>query len=58
MNLTAPSPTTDRNRRSGRARKWLARYRRTMAVSLVRGACYGLGAGAAGLAFWWLEQAL
>lgn len=37
---------------------WIRRRRRLMVVSAVRGACYGLGTGLAGLFFWWIQQHL
>ncbi|WP_209269170.1 hypothetical protein [Streptomyces sp. 4R-3d] len=39
-------------------RYWLARRRRAMAAHALRGACYGIGTGAVGLVFWWIEQTL
>ncbi|GAA2255008.1 hypothetical protein [Streptomyces indiaensis] len=38
------------------ARRWAARHRRTARAHILRGACYGLGTGATGLAFMWLER--
>nr|WTB12167.1 hypothetical protein OG546_50330 [Streptomyces antimycoticus] len=42
-------------RRISRLRSWFARRRRTIAAHMLRGACYGLGTGAVGLGFWWIE---
>ncbi|MEU5273332.1 hypothetical protein AB0G77_33425 [Streptomyces hygroscopicus] len=36
--------------------RWLARRRSTIATQILRGACYGIGTGAVGLAFWWSER--
>ncbi|MFF0737776.1 hypothetical protein ACFYVK_39960 [Streptomyces chartreusis] len=41
-----------------RLRRWARRRRRDAANHLLRGLCYGIGTGAAGLAFWWLQQHL
>ncbi|MGV4985789.1 hypothetical protein ACVB8X_07005 [Streptomyces sp. NRAIS4] len=41
-----------------RALTWIRQRRRTAATHLLRGLCYGIGTGLAGLAFWWLEQHL
>lgn len=38
--------------------RWARRRRRAAADHLLRGVCYGIGTGAAGLAFWWMEQHL
>lgn len=38
------------------ALRWAARHRRTALAHILRGACYGLGTGAIGLAFIWLER--
>ncbi|MFG3280443.1 hypothetical protein [Streptomyces sp. NPDC048111] len=38
-------------------RHWIRR-RRLMVASTVRGACYGIGTGVAGLFFWWVQQNL
>ncbi|MFE3687614.1 hypothetical protein ACFXPM_30895 [Streptomyces sp. NPDC059095] len=34
---------------------WIRRRRRLMVVSVVRGACYGIGTGLVGLVFWWIQ---
>lgn len=39
-----------------RTSAWARRCRRTATTHLLRGLCYGIGTGLAGLAFWWLEQ--
>ncbi|MGK5497284.1 hypothetical protein [Streptomyces sp. URMC 125] len=49
---TAPQETAPRPRR------WARRRRRAAAHHLLRGICYGIGTGLAGLAFWWLEHHL
>ncbi|MGI5451495.1 hypothetical protein ACQEVM_38185 [Streptomyces sp. CA-243310] len=41
-----------------RARRWFVRRRNVMMTSALRGTCYGIGAGAVGLVFWWCEQTL
>ncbi|WP_310724996.1 hypothetical protein [Streptomyces sp. N2A] len=38
--------------------RWVRRHRRDAAAHLLRGTCYGLGTGAVGLAFWWIQQQL
>ncbi|MEU8843450.1 hypothetical protein AB0D97_30735 [Streptomyces roseus] len=37
---------------------WITRRRNLMLTSALRGTCYGIGAGAVGLIFWWCEQSL
>ncbi|GAA0898078.1 MULTISPECIES: hypothetical protein [Streptomyces violaceusniger group] len=49
-----PEPSGSK-RRIGRLKRWVARRRRTIAAHMLRGACYGIGTGAAGLGFWWIE---
>ncbi|UZJ33159.1 hypothetical protein [Streptomyces endophytica] len=44
--------------RGVRLRQWVRRHRRDAAAHLLRGTCYGLGTGAVGLAFWWIQQQL
>ncbi|MFD8731370.1 hypothetical protein [Streptomyces sp. NPDC059611] len=39
-------------------RTWLARRRRALLSSALRGAAYATGAGLVGLAFWLIEQQL
>lgn len=47
------------NRQSAhRSRRLKARRRRIMTAHLLRGACYGIGTGSVGLAFWLIEQGL
>ncbi|MEE4420247.1 hypothetical protein [Streptomyces bugieae] len=41
-----------------RLRQWVRRHRHDAAAHLLRGTCYGLGTGAVGLAFWWIQQQL
>ncbi|MFH9590122.1 hypothetical protein ACH4LS_33940 [Streptomyces luteogriseus] len=48
-------PRTGRKRRT-RLRQWIARRRRIALAHMLRGACYGIGTGAIGLAFIWLER--
>lgn len=38
--------------------RWTVRRRRAMTAHALRGGCYGAGAGAVGLFFWWIEQGL
>ncbi|MFJ4569050.1 hypothetical protein ACIP4U_36440 [Streptomyces caelestis] len=38
------------------ALRWAAQRRRAALAHMLRGACYGLGTGAIGLAFVWLER--
>lgn len=54
--LTKTGKQTPPKRLPMRALAWLHRCRRTAATHLLRGLCYGIGTGLAGLAFWWLEQ--
>ncbi|MFG2586355.1 hypothetical protein [Streptomyces malaysiensis] len=49
-----PEPSGGK-RRTGHLLCWIARRRRTIATQILRGACYGIGTGAVGLAFWWIE---
>jgi hypothetical protein len=56
-------PTTTNRPPSGattasRLRRWVRRRRGDAADHLLRGLCYGIGTGAAGLLIWWLEQHL
>lgn len=58
-----PSPTpTVTNRPSGeetttkRLRRWARQRHRDAADHVLKGVCYGIGTGLAGLAFWWFEQ--
>ncbi|MGW6977440.1 hypothetical protein [Streptomyces sp. NPDC054952] len=46
------------NRRIRRVCRWITRRRNVMLTSALRGTCYGIGAGAVGLVFWWCEQSL
>ncbi|MET7575289.1 hypothetical protein ABZT04_43585 [Streptomyces sp. NPDC005492] len=57
MNPNAHPPRADKNRRSA-AVAWRARRRRTALTQVMRGACYGIGTGAVGLAFVWAQQHL
>ena len=56
--LTKTSPQAPPKRIPMRALAWLRRRHRTATAHLLRGLCYGIGTGLAGLAFWWLEQHL
>ncbi|MCX4792085.1 MULTISPECIES: hypothetical protein [unclassified Streptomyces] len=58
MNSKPKPLRPSRNRRSLNARHWIARRRRVIAANILRGACYGMGTGAVGLVFWWIEQRL
>jgi hypothetical protein len=42
----------------GRTRTWIRQRHRSAAAHLLRGLCYGIGTGTAGLASWWLQQHL
>ncbi|MGW2331637.1 hypothetical protein ACWC5C_38630 [Streptomyces sp. NPDC001700] len=55
MNNSFNSEPSGRNRRIDRLVRWFARRRRAIAAQLLRGACYGIGTGAAGFGFWWIE---
>ncbi|GGV53635.1 hypothetical protein [Streptomyces spectabilis] len=55
VSLDKPAPArTD----GSRLRRWLRRRRAEAALHLLRGLCYGLGTGLAGLGFYWLQQHL
>jgi hypothetical protein len=57
MHCNHPTPRPGRKRRTT-LRQRLARHRRTALAHMLRGACYGIGTGAIGLAFLWLERLL
>jgi len=52
----APAPAPPKPSRFVRASAWMRRRRNTILFSAVRGAAYGIGAGAAGLLFWWIRN--
>ncbi|MET9772953.1 hypothetical protein ABZ023_01645 [Streptomyces sp. NPDC006367] len=56
-NRPSPRPPAGATTAS-RLRRWARRRRGDAAGHLLRGLCYGIGTGAAGLVFWWLEQHL
>ncbi|HET9382869.1 MAG TPA: hypothetical protein VFP69_18875 [Streptomyces sp.] len=56
--LTETGPRAPRQDIPRRALAWVRRRRRSAATHVLRGLCYGIGTGLAGLVFWWLEQHL
>ncbi|MEU4928299.1 hypothetical protein AB0G54_17570 [Streptomyces yokosukanensis] len=55
MNPRFRPPRAGTHRRTA-ARAWLVRHRRAALAQMLRGACYGIGTGAIGLVFMWVEQ--
>lgn len=57
---TGPSlrPPRARTNRLAAARAWVTRHRRAALAHRLRSACYGIGTGAIGLVFMWVEQRL
>jgi hypothetical protein len=45
-------------KRLATAVEWAARRRRTALTHMLRGACYGIGTGAVGLVYMWVERFL
>ncbi|WP_169317278.1 hypothetical protein [Actinacidiphila oryziradicis] len=54
-NKPNPHPP-DENKQTDQLRQWFARRRHIIAANVLRGACYGIGTGAVGFGFWWIEH--
>ncbi|MEU1670387.1 hypothetical protein ABZ547_43725 [Streptomyces sparsogenes] len=50
------SEPSGRKRRTARLVYWFTRRRRVITAHMLRGACYGIGTGIAGLGFWMIER--
>lgn len=56
VTTTAPAPAPPASGRLVRASAWMRRRRNTLLFNVVRGVAYGIGAGSAGLVFYWIRN--